>query len=77
MSAGDCPACVASRRAVVDAYFAGYLAGAIEMVASDGACDHLVFCAAHEKMATEVIRQMAHGLMYRVSAQRTSADGGK
>lgn len=59
--AGDpnCPACRASTKRVVDAYFDGYLAGAVEMAASDGACEHLVFCTPHELMATRVIAAMA------------------
>lgn len=63
----ECPACVASRRSVVDAYFDGYLAGAVEMTLSeirtaqpeDPDAGMLVFCVPHEVMATRVIAAMA------------------
>lgn len=74
MKIGDeCPACVASRASVVDAYFAGYLAGSIEMVLADDPHCGLVFCTPHEIMATKTIATMAAALNKRSGLTKCEA----
>lgn len=61
----ECIACRASRRTTVDAFFEGYLAGAVEMATVNDliAPEHaLSFCLAHERMATEAMAALSRQL---------------
>lgn len=61
------PACRASRRSVEDAYFEGYLAGAIEIVLSElpSSVGQLKFCLPHEIMVARVMQKLNNSLAAR------------
>lgn len=71
-SSKTCPACIASRKSVVDAFFAGYRVGYTETVRAGlerevpeaaAAFGVASFCLPHEKMLTETYAGVLSDLM--------------